>query len=81
MGSDIDWLADPLIPTEELFRRVVATPQRGEHTMRGEIVVAGFARSVSTVLRGVQTAILGNPPPKSVMHAANAHTRSIVFEM
>ena len=81
VGSTVDWLEGAGFPPAELFRRVVATPGRGEHSMRGEVVVAAFALSVWTALGGSLTAVQGDEPPPGVWGNTKGLRRVIVYKV
>jgi hypothetical protein len=80
VGSDVDWL-DHSVDVPQLFGRVIAAPQHGQHSMRAEVLVAAFATSVWTTLRGVRTRIQGDEPPASVWEEVAPYWRTIVFRL
>ena len=65
----------------ELFERVVPAPEHGEHSMRGEVLVSAFARSVWLTLNGQRVRIQGEEPPPSVWDQTMGLYRTIVFSM
>jgi hypothetical protein len=81
VGSDEDWLGTPRVAVDDLFRRVVATPGRGEHSMRGEVLTTAFARSVWTALDGTRAAIKGDEPSAPVWGEGAGLRRLIVFAL
>ncbi|MDC0741763.1 hypothetical protein [Polyangium mundeleinium] len=81
IGSEIDWLHDARHSETELFERVVAAPQHGEHSMRGEVLLSAFARSVWIALDGRRVCIQGEEPPPGAWDQAVDLHRAIVFAM
>jgi hypothetical protein len=81
IGSDVDWLRDSRYSEEELFRRVVPAPEHGEHSMRGEIIAAAFARSVWVAIDGTRKLIHGDDVPEEVWNATSGLHRVMVFRM
>ena len=72
VSSDVDWMAgarDPgrrgaEVPINELFARVVAAPEHGEHSLRAEVLVNAFASDVA-VWNGDISVIKGDAPNAS----------------
>lgn len=81
IGSEVDWLRDERYSETELFARVVAAPQHGEHSMRGEILVAAFARCVWLALDEQRVCIRGAESPSPVWDQTAGLHRAIVFAM
>lgn len=81
IGSDDDWLASSNLPVGTLFQSVVSTPGRGQHSMRSEVLVAAFAKSVWTTSSGGPLKIAGDDPAKGVWDKCADLRRAIVFEM
>lgn len=79
IGSEVDWLRHPAHPEDELFKRVVPAPQHGEHSMRGEVLLSAFSRSVWATLGGERIRIQDEEPPSSVWDQASDLHRAIVF--
>ncbi len=78
VGSTEDWLAGSGLPIAQLFARVVAAPVHGVHSMRGEVIVAAFARDVAVRSAGTRHQICGAPPPEDVWDLA-ADLRAAIF--
>lgn len=66
VSSDVDWLVHDL-SLRELFQRVVAAPQHGEHSMRAEVLVTAYAEDVFAVSRGNENAIKGLAPRRPLL--------------
>jgi hypothetical protein len=81
VGSDADWLRHERFSVRELFERVVAQPEHGEHSMRAEILVAAFAPSVWLALQGDRVCIRGTAPPHRVWERAAGQIRVVAFSM
>lgn len=81
IGSDVDWLHDNRYTERELFARVVAAPSHGVHSMRGEILLAAFARSVWITLDGHASEVQGEEPPSSIWINVPTLHRAIAFAM
>ncbi|WP_431050325.1 hypothetical protein [Roseateles sp. L2-2] len=81
VGSDFDWLQHDRYSASELFRHVVPAPGHGEHSMRGEILLATFARNVSVSLGRDLLRVKGNAPPQKTVDRAKEFRRAIVFSM
>ena len=81
IGSDKDWLEAPYYGYSEveLFARIVPAPQHGRNSMRGEILVAAFFRSVWTSRDGHRSCIQGDVPPEAVWDETQGSRRAIVF--
>lgn len=80
-GSDVDWLGAARHPVVELFRRVVPAPGHGEHSMRGEILVAAFAVDVAVTGEHGLIRVQGDPPVESVLQEARGLKRAILFRL
>jgi hypothetical protein len=81
IGSEIDWLQNDKYSEEELFKRIVPAPQFGDNSMRAEILVACYARSVWLTLDGQRKCIKGDKVPESVWIKTSDLYRAMVFEM
>lgn len=57
-----DWLKHDTQAVPELFARVVAAPEQGVNSMRGEVIVAAFAAAVGTFDGASWTSIQGEIP-------------------
>jgi hypothetical protein len=81
IGSDADWFEGSPCSESDLFRRVVPAPEHGEHSMRGEVLLAAFASSVWTAREGIAVRIQGDEPPAGLWSHAGDLRRVIAFTM
>lgn len=68
VSSDVDWLAHDL-SLRELFQRVVTAQDHGEHSMRAEVLIHGYARDVLAISRGEECLIAGTKPEQHLIEA------------
>ncbi len=61
IASTTDWLAGhPDCTPEEMFHRIVAMPEAGQNTMRGEVLLTAFMPQVVTATPAACTVISGD---------------------
>lgn len=81
VGSEVDWLRHDQFSTEELFRHVVPAPRHGNHSMRGEILVAAFSKHVAVLLDGNSEQIKGEKPSAQASDRAATYHRALMFSL
>lgn len=82
VGSNVAWLEQDAIPLRELFERVVAAPEHGEHSMRAEVLMGAFAADVTVKSRDAELLVVkGERPAMDALDAAEGMRQAIIFRM
>jgi hypothetical protein len=79
VGSDKNWFHREPNEITSLFDHVVPAVEHGDHSMRAEIIVKAFAKSVSIFVDGEVTAISGDNPPPSIVDTLKEFRCAILF--
>jgi hypothetical protein len=86
VGADLDWFTAGQYQAgdDELFRRVLAFPERGQNSLRVEILVAAFADDVVTITPTRTVLVAGKCEAVAALQAllvSRRWTRLVGFRM
>jgi hypothetical protein len=85
-GSNVDWLSvNSNFSSKELFARMIAMPEAGQNSIRGEVLLTAFAKDVVTIANGqlslVKGSIQGAEDFLLELNQKNDWTRLVTFRM
>lgn len=80
ISAQEDWLDHETLTIEQLFEKIVPTPEQGDNSMRGEIIAAAFASDISTFDGQAWTCIRGEATEPTHLHARKGR-RAVVFRL
>lgn len=81
IASDSDWLKNGKYSIQELFYHVVSEHSHGEHSMRGEVLLSAFAKSVSIISFGHLINIFGDVPCDKTLKSIVDFPHAIIFRV
>jgi hypothetical protein len=86
VAGEADWLAtQPRVSIPELFTHIIAFPEAGPNSMRGEVLLSAFASDVLTTSRHEHCVIKGTatlgPEIAELLQARPQWKRVVLFRM